>query len=326
MQPANGSRSALPALFAYLAAVLVGGALLAPLLFHLGKGTQQFLLDSPSLRDLGPVKWLLSEIERAHFTRYFNRAVLVLAIAFIWPLVRWIKLDRSVLPRLTPARTGIVQALTGFALASGLLLALGWLMTARHAYDLRPDAPWLKFAPHLTAALGAGIIEELFFRGALLGILLRTMSTRSAFFWCTFIFAIVHFLRPPGDWQLADADVQWNSGFAVLTRLFSGFGDWRIFLAEFLTLVAVGAVLAHTRLRTGRLWLPIGLHAGWVFGLKYFTAITLTTDLIHTGKSLPWIGQNLKIGLLPFFTVLLTGLIASRIFKAHASAPSHPAH
>ena len=56
MQPANGPRSALPPLLAYLAALFIGGALLAPLLFDLGKATQQFLLDSPSLRDTGLTK------------------------------------------------------------------------------------------------------------------------------------------------------------------------------------------------------------------------------------------------------------------------------
>ena len=57
MQP--NTRSALPPLFAYLAAVLVGGALLAPLLFDLGKWAQSWLTDS-AMRDWGIVKWLLS--------------------------------------------------------------------------------------------------------------------------------------------------------------------------------------------------------------------------------------------------------------------------
>jgi len=308
------SRSALPPLFAYLAALLVGGALLAPVLFDLGKWAQSWLADS-SMRDWGVVKWLLSEIERAHFTRYFNRAVLLLAIALLWPLLKTIRLDRSVLPAFAPAASGLKQGLTGFLLAAGLLFGLGLLFIQNGIYMLKPDAAWLKLSAHVTAAFGAGIVEELFFRGALLGILLRTMKPKTAFFWCTFIFAIVHFLRPPGDWQLADAEVRWHSGFAVLVRLFSGFGDPRIFLAEFLTLAAVGAVLASTRLRTGRLWLPIGLHAGWVFGLKYFTALTIPSGALNRGEILPWIGSNLKIGLAPFATVLLTGFIASRLFR-----------
>lgn len=312
MQPPSQPRSALPPLFAYLAAVLVGGALFAPLLFDLGKGTQRWLLDSPALRELAPVKWLLGEIGRAHFTRYFNRAVLVLALVLIWPLLRAIRLERGVFPSFAPVKSGLLEALAGFALAAGLLFGLGLVFIQGGVYALKPDAAWLRLSTHLTAAFGAGAVEELFFRGALLGILLRTMSARAAFGWCVFIFAIVHFLRPPGDWQLADVDVRWHSGFAVLARLFSGFGDWRVFVAEFLTLAAVGAVLARARLVTGRLWLPFGLHAGWVFGLKYFTALTVTSDALNRGETLPWIGANLKIGLAPLLTVLVTGWIATR--------------
>lgn len=291
---------------------------MAPLLFDLGKATQRFLLDSPSVRELGPAKWLLDEIQRAHFTRYFNRSVLVLAIAFLWPLTRAIRLERAVLPPFAPAKSGLREAVTGFVLAGGLLFGLGLIFIQTGVYHLKPDAAWLKLSAHVTAALGAGVIEELFFRGALLGILLRTMTTRTAFGWCVFIFAIVHFLRPPGDWQLDDADVRWHSGFAVLVRLFSGFGDWRMFTAEFLTLVAVGAVLAATRLRTGRLWLPMGLHAGWVFGLKYFTALTYTSDALNRGDTLPWIGANLKIGLAPLLTVVFTGWVVMRVAKSKA--------
>lgn len=323
MQPPGPSRSALPPLLGYLAAVLIGGALLAPLLFDLGKWAQAWLSGS-SLRDLGITQWLLDEIRRASFTRYFNRAVLVLALGLLWPLMRLIRLDRRVWPPLVPVGTGIKEALTGFALAAGLLFGLGLLFIQSGVYQLKADAAWLRLAPHLTAALGAGIVEELFFRGALLGILLRSMSTRQAFCWCTFIFAIVHFLRPPESWQLADEAVRWHSGFSVLSQLFSGFGDWRFFVAEFLTLTAVGAVLAFARLRSGRLWLPIGLHAGWVFGLKYCMALTLPTALITSGQSLPWIGANLKIGLAPLATVLFTGFIVSRLQKKppHTTTPT----
>ncbi|MBK8093523.1 MAG: hypothetical protein IPK32_16485 [Verrucomicrobiaceae bacterium] len=162
MQPPGPSRSALPPLLGYLAAVLIGGALLAPLLFDLGKWAQAWLSGS-SLRDLGITQWLLDEIRRASFTRYFNRAVLVLALGLLWPLMRLIRLDRRVWPPVVPVGTGIKEALTGFALAAGLLFGLGLLFIQSGVYQLKADAAWLRLAPHLTAALGAGIIEELFF-------------------------------------------------------------------------------------------------------------------------------------------------------------------
>ena len=97
MQAASpGSSPALPKLLLYLLAVMLGGALLSAPLFHLGKAAHGWLSTS-SLHDAGLVRWLLSEIERAQFTRYFNRAVLVCALVFIWPFMRWVRLERTLL-------------------------------------------------------------------------------------------------------------------------------------------------------------------------------------------------------------------------------------
>lgn len=318
MQAASpGNSPALPKLLLYLLAVMVGGALLAPVLFHLGKATQAWLSAS-SWGGTGPAAWLLKEIERAHFTRYFNRAVLVCAVVLIWPFLRWVRLDRTLLPAWRPFSTGVRHWAIGFFLAAGLLLALGAIFCQCGAYQLRPDARWGKLGEPITAALGAGIVEEFFFRGLLLGLLLRTMSVRAALFAGTFVFALVHFLKPPEAWQIEDAAVTWSSGFLVLKQIAAGFGDVQFLLAEFATLFAVGWVLAKVRMQTGALWAGIGLHGGWVFGLKYFSALTT-----YSGGWLPWIGANLKIGLAPLLTVLFTGWLASR-FLPHKSFAASP--
>jgi len=302
--------SALPKLLLYLLTVMVGGALLAAPLFGLGQSTLAWL-QSSSVGDSGLGQWLMKEIQRAHFTRYFNRAVLVCAIVFIWPFMRWVKLDRSLLPRWKPLIKGCKQWALGFTLAAGLLLLLGFLFYQVGAYRLRPQPGWGKLSEPITAALGAGIVEEFFFRSLLLGLLLRTMTTRAAVLWATFIFAIVHFMKPPEGWQIADDQLVWSSGFAVLGQIVRGFGDIQFLLAEFATLFAVGWVLTQVRMKTGALWAGIGLHGGWVFGLKYFSALTL----YQTGW-LPWIGQNLKIGLAPLLMVLFTGWLALRLLRS----------
>ncbi len=133
------------------------------------------------------------------------------------------------------------------------------------------------------------------------------MTTRSAVLWATFIFASVHFLKPPEGWQIADDQVVWSSGFAVLAQIAKGFGDVQFLIAEFATLFAVGWVLTLARLQTGALWAGIGLHGGWVFGLKYFSALTF-----HQAGWLPWIGPNLKVGLAPLAMVLFTGWVTHR--------------
>ena len=311
MQAASpGSSPALPKLLLYLFAVMLGGALLSVPLFHLGKAAHGWLSTS-TLQNLGMVKWLLAEIERAQFTRYFNRAVLVCALCFIWPFMRWVRLERSLLPSWRPFNAGLKQWALGFVLAAGLLLTLGFIFLQTGAYHLRPGPGWWKLGEPITAALGAGIVEEFFFRGLLLGLLLRTMTETKALLALTFVFALIHFLKPPEGWQINDAAVTWSSGFLVLRQIAAGFGDVDFLLAEFATLFAVGWVLARVRLQTGALWAGIGLHGGWVFGLKYFSALTT-----YTGSWLPWIGANLKVGLMPLFTVLLTGWIATRLLRS----------
>jgi len=310
MQAASpGSSPALPKFLLYLFAVMIGGALLSVPLFHLSKAAHGWLSTS-SLHDASLVKWLLAEIERARFTRYFNRAVLVCALLFIWPFMRWVRLERTLLPAWHPFNTGLKQWAAGFVLAAGLLLALGFIFLKTGAYQLRPDPRWWKLGEPITAALGAGIVEEFFFRGLLLGLLLRTMTERKALLSLTFVFALVHFLKPPEGWQISDAAVTWTSGFLVLRQIAVGFGDVHFLLAEFATLFAVGWVLAKMRMQTGALWAGIGLHGGWVFGLKYFSALTT-----YAGNWLPWIGANLKVGLMPLFTVLLTGWIAKHLLR-----------
>jgi uncharacterized protein len=307
MQAAMPSHpSALPKLLLYLLLVMLGGALLAAPLFELGQITRAWL-ETHALGGSGMGRWLLKEIQRAHFSRYFNRAVLVCAIVFIWPFLKAVRLDRHLLPVWRPIRGGLGQWAKGFALAAGLLLLLGGLFIRMGAYHLRDAPTWLALGEPMTAAFGAGVVEEFFFRGLLLGLLLRTMRPSSAVLWSVFIFALVHFLKPPMGWQIADEEVRWFSGFAVLAQIARGFGDVQFLLAEFATLFAVGWVLTQARLQTGALWAGIGLHGGWVFGLKYFSALTEAQP-----GWLPWMGQNLKIGLAPLLMVLFTGWVSQR--------------
>lgn len=309
--PIPATSPALPRLLLYLLAVMVGGALLAVPLFHLGQAAREWL-QAGSAGESAPGRWLLSEIKRAHFTRYFNRAVLVCAILFIWPCLRGLRIDRRLLPAWQPSWAALRQFLTGFALAAGLLLVMGFVFLKAGAYQLRPAPGWDRLGEPITAALGASVVEEFFFRALLLGLLLGSMTRRSAVAWAVFIFAIVHFMKPPDGWQLADDQVAWHSGFAVLGQIARGFGDIDFLLAEFATLAAVGWALTQARLRTGSLWPGIGLHAGWVFGLKWFSGLTF-----HVKGWLPWIGPNLKVGLVPLVMVILTGWLALRLLPKH---------
>jgi membrane protease YdiL (CAAX protease family) len=288
----------------YVVSVLVGGALLSPVLVSGGRWLLETFADPDQ-----PVTGVLESVQKAGFSRYFSRASQICAVLLLWPLIRWTGMNRTLFPGWKPVRMGFRNYFLGFILAAGLLLLLGWGFCQAGIYRLRPEPAWTGIGTPLAAALGAGILEELFFRGAILGLLLRTLKPLPAIVFSSALFAFVHFLRPPETWNMALNDVTWTSGFQALGAILSNFKNTDFLLAEFATLFAVGWVLAAARLRTGQLWASMGLHGGWVFGLKYFSALTLTTKTLRAGDYLPWIGLNLKVGLAPLFVIALTGVI-----------------
>ena len=145
--------------------------------------------------------------------------------------------------------------------------------------------------------------EEAFFRGALQGLVARTARPGAALVSVAAIFAVLHFLKPP-EHAAGHGAVTWLSGFVFLPKCFWQWGDARLVLGGFVTLFLVGLVLGWARGRTRALWLPIGLHAGWIFGLKTFSRASR-----HAAAGGFLVGEDLLHGLAPVLAVLLTGAV-----------------
>ncbi len=117
----------------------------------------------------------------------------------------------------------------------------------------------------LTGAVVA-LIEEVFFRGFILQSLIKDMRRWPAIFSTSIFFAIVHFFHartmpdPTGFDPL--------SGFMALGYFFQPLLDPIQVMPGFVGLFLVGVVLAYAYLWSGSLYMPIGLHAGWVFAVK----------------------------------------------------------
>src|SRR5205823_11768809 len=105
-------------------------------------------------------------------------------------------------------------------------------------------------------------VRRPFFRGLLLGILLRSLRPVVATLIISGFFAILHFLKAP---TRPNESVSWLSGFHSIANSFAQFANPMMVLASFTTLFLIGWILADARLRTRSLFLPIGLHSGWVF-------------------------------------------------------------
>ena len=274
---------------------------MAPGLFWLGQWaiTQDII---PQLRPFG-------------FEKYLNRAVLVLALALLWPLIRGLGLNRWTDLRLHPNPWRLQDLFTGLGLAVGGLAAVGALLV--WGGDLTFNG-W----PDMGSILGAvltgvivALIEEGFFRGALFGVLRREMSWPVALVGLSLFFAVLHFLRPdPSLGRIPGADVAWNSGLLLLPHLFWQFTHMDLVVGTLFTLFMMGCVLGFAVVRTGSLYLAVGLHAGWVFALKLLTHVTS-----RPGAS-RWIGDDMRSGLAPAVLMAVTGVALLLLLRRRSRA------
>lgn len=309
-------------LTAYVVSVVVLGALLAPQLYGLGNWALE-----RGVFDGGPLASVRDSIERAEITRYFNRAVMIAALALAWPFLKWIGLRRDgnwLLLRKNPHPAGHFGI--GFGIAAGTLLLLGAVYVGIGWYRMNEEAKPLHRM--MLSAIGPGLsvafLEEFLFRGVLFALILRTLRPLPALVFLSSFFAVVHFLKPPEKLDLPP--VAWDTGFWLLTKIFGQLGSVDFLLAELILLFCVGWVLGWARLKTGSLWLPIGLHAGWVFGIKLFSAATRKAAPLE--EMLPLAGPNLRVGFNSVVVVCLCGVIIwlwlRRRFPASAFAPVTP--
>jgi membrane protease YdiL (CAAX protease family) len=266
-------------LFAYFFAVVIGGALLAPPLFW---GAHRF---SPFFA-------------KYDFESFFHRALLICALAFLWPLLRSLRLLSLRDLQVEKNRHALRDIVAGILLAAIPLLVGAVVLIATRIFLLKNAVPWSALGAVLAAAIVVPLIEELFFRGLLFGILLRSLRPVVAILTTSAFFAIVHFLKAP---DRPNQSVTWLSGFHSIANSFVQFADPMMVLAVFTTLFLIGWILADARLRTRSLFLPIGLHSGWIFVAGVVGKVTKRETII-----LPWLGTNLLTGLLPLALGLIT--------------------
>jgi len=153
----------------------------------------------------------------------------------------------------------------------------------------------------LLASITVPFIEEAFFRGIVLGVLLRTGRKYLAILAVSALFAIIHFLKAP---ERTSEVVTWTSGFSSIAHAFDGIGDPMMVTLALTTLFLIGCILADGRVLTRSLWLPIGLHAGWIFGSGAFMRLARQQIV-----AFPWLGKNMLVGILPIGLAVLTWII-----------------
>ena len=272
---------------AYTLGVAVLGCLLAPPLYWAGRWAVEI--------DLIP------QLARFKFPRYFNRSMMFVTLVSLWPFLRWLGVRRWTELGLSPNPRRWADLGTGLAVGALGLWVIAAILVLGEQSSIRDPFRWGKLPPIVATAAAVAVIEEVFFRGALFGVLRQRLRWPIALGFLSFFFAVLHFIQPHKRLNKMFAEVSWSSGFELLPELLWQFGDPRLVVGKWLTLFLVGWVLGYTVVKTRSLYLAMGMHAGWVFALRSFTQLSKR----HSEPSI-WIGAELMTGLLPVMLLVLT--------------------
>jgi uncharacterized protein len=284
-------------LAAYFIATIILGALLAPILFW---STQALAANG-----------VFPSLAKYDFDTFFHRAILIAVVLLLWPLLGVSKVRSLSDLGLAPNPHWRRDVGWGVVLSVIPLLFCGALLIVMHAYSFRHVFAWSRFGKVLLATVSVPFIEETFFRGIVLGLLLRSGQKVVSIATVSALFAAVHFLKG-SQWE--PAIVIWTSGFQAIGDAFAGFGDPMMVLAAFATLFLIGCILADARVLTRSLWLPIGLHAGWIFASGTFNWLARRQMV-----ALPWLGNNLLVGIIPLGLAAVTWILI-RLWLKHDRA------
>lgn len=293
-------------LLAYPVAVVLLACVISPPLFWVGN----FLAEAG----------ILKIVEGFPFHRYFSRSVQISALLLLWPAFRWVGIQRLTELGIDPNRLWRRDLAVGFLFAFLPVFALGVGYFVSGVYELRPDWEGAKFLRVAGTACAVSVVEEFLFRCVFLGLCLMAMGRVAAVGFSAVFFALVHFLKTSK--QPLQEPVTWLSGFEQLPLLFSSAPEWPLLGWGVASLVLAGILLALATIRTRSLFLPIGLHAGWILGQQGMQVVG-KFDIKPSDQLLPWVGENVvsgavPTGLVPLVVLGFTGILIA-LYLRHVS-------
>jgi membrane protease YdiL (CAAX protease family) len=204
------------------------------------------------------------------FSRIFDRFFMISGIILFFvfrPLLEIGPVARlGLAPRTHAARDLALGA--GLALASmaGLVVVMSLTGVFTPFFRLALSESLSRCGEALLAAVGAGLVEEIFFRGIIFKGLRDDLGPFRGYLFAGLLFSAIHFVQPASDAVLREMDA-W-AGVRHVVHSFHPFLTPTTLLPGLFGLFLIGVILSYAFARTGTLYLSIGLHGGWIFSLK----------------------------------------------------------
>lgn len=270
-------------------------------------------------------RWPQLIAEPIPFSRIFNRAYMIAGIvSFIlcrrlFAGVQW--------NRLLVAEFGKVSRdlFTGLGLSIGSMVVLALAMTVSDVF-----APFLRVS--LAEALGiiasafasgvfAGTLEEIFFRGLLFKGLYDAGRPLRAYLLANLFYSALHFVKPGKAYFLTGLEPL--AGFRHLLKTFTPFLDPLSILPGIFGLFLIGVIVSFALVRTGKLYLSIGLHAGWIISIK---SLRVFGDFRR--EDLGWLfgstDPKIVSGVATFIGLALVGVAVHYVTRSRSGRSSDP--
>jgi membrane protease YdiL (CAAX protease family) len=177
-----------------------------------------------------PVTQMMEAPGPVHFA-----AMTAMSLTALATYAGWVRVGEERVPRELAVRPAIPELLAGLALGflmMGTIVVIMWSAGWVTITAVAPDRVWRALA----MAIESGVVEEVAVRLIIFRLLWRAIGPWFALPLSSLVFGVLHIVNPGATW------------FAALCIT-----------------VEAGVMLATFYVLTGRLWVSIGLHAGWNF-------------------------------------------------------------
>jgi len=257
--------------------------------------------------------------DRIPFSRIFDRFFMISGVLLFFAYRPLLKIESPSQLGLTPRTRAVHDIAIGLCLALGSMLVLGFIMSLAEVYKpffrLSLSESLVQCAKALLTAFTVGFLEEIFFRGIIFRGLLEDWKPLPAFVVANLFYSALHLVKPAEEYFLSGID-PW-AGFRHLFSTFAPFLEPAQIAPGIIGLFLIGIVLSYAFVRTGTLYLSIGLHAGWIISIK-----TVRVFGDYTRENLGWLfgstDPKIVSGVMTWAGVILVGVAVHWITRKRA--------